>query len=145
MDSQVQQQQLLQQGAGRLSFPLTDLCRSMPACMWDGWNTTLWGDGWNTTLWGQATYSVHGATVPLYDTLGPDTVSYVINQTELTTVVVGAKVRGASVVHMAPAGDEADSDPYDLNLADHHACLLCAFSQEMLLHTHTGSHHMTRI
>lgn len=40
----------------------------------------------------QAVYSMHGATVPLYDTLGPDTVSYVINQTELTTVVVGPKV-----------------------------------------------------
>lgn len=40
----------------------------------------------------QGVYSMHGATVPLYDTLGPDTVSYVINQTELTTVVVGPKV-----------------------------------------------------
>lgn len=83
--------------ARNLPFELpTDTPLSVHACLYVGrLEHNAVGDGWNTTLWGQATYSVHGATVPLYDTLGPDTVSYVINQTELTTVVVGAKVRGA--------------------------------------------------
>lgn len=35
----------------------------------------------------QACYTQSAATVPLYDTLGPDTVEYVVNQTGLTTIV----------------------------------------------------------
>ena len=34
-----------------------------------------------------ATYSVGGATAPLYDTLGPDTVRFVLNQTNSRSVV----------------------------------------------------------
>lgn len=37
----------------------------------------------------QAAFTIHGATVPLYDTLGPDAVGYIIQQTELSTVVCG--------------------------------------------------------
>ncbi len=37
----------------------------------------------------QAAFALHAATVPLYDTLGPDSVGYIINQTELSTVVCG--------------------------------------------------------
>jgi long-chain acyl-CoA synthetase len=35
----------------------------------------------------QATFSVGGVTVPFYDTLGPDTVAFILNQTETKTVV----------------------------------------------------------
>ncbi len=42
----------------------------------------------------QAAFTIKAATVPLYDTLGPESVGYVINQTELATVVCGPQVRG---------------------------------------------------
>jgi len=35
----------------------------------------------------QACYANGGTTVPLYDTLGPDSVEYIVNQTGLTTIV----------------------------------------------------------
>lgn len=41
----------------------------------------------------QAAFTISAASVPLYDTLGPDSVGYVINQTELATVVCGPQVR----------------------------------------------------
>jgi len=39
------------------------------------------------TISEHATYCLGGATVPLYDTLGPDTVSFVLNQTNLSACV----------------------------------------------------------
>ena len=38
-----------------------------------------------------AVYTIGGATVPLYDTLGPDTVKFVLNQTGLASVVCSRK------------------------------------------------------
>ena len=55
------------------------------------------------TISEHATYALGGATVPLYDTLGPDTVSFVLNQTNLSACIctrselpnlVGAKKAG---------------------------------------------------
>ncbi|CAM9678327.1 unnamed protein product [Chrysoparadoxa australica] len=37
----------------------------------------------------QAAFAHSAVTVPLYDTLGPDTIEYVVNQTLLTTIVCG--------------------------------------------------------
>lgn len=37
----------------------------------------------------QAAYTAHACTVPLYDTLGPETVMYVVNQTGMSTVACG--------------------------------------------------------
>jgi len=43
------------------------------------------------TITEQATFCLGGATVPLYDTLGPDTVSFVLGQTNLSTCVCTRK------------------------------------------------------
>jgi len=43
------------------------------------------------TISEHATFSLGGATVPLYDTLGPDTVSFVLSQTNLSTCICTRK------------------------------------------------------
>lgn len=53
----------------------------------------------------QAAFTIQAASVPLYDTLGPDSVGYVINQTELATVVCGPQVRESVLgLIMIPSG-----------------------------------------
>jgi len=39
------------------------------------------------TICEHATYCIGGATVPFYDTLGPDTISFILNQTNLSAVL----------------------------------------------------------
>eukprot|EP00752_Nemacystus_decipiens_P010605 g9443.t1 len=49
----------------------------------------------------QATFAHSGLTVPLYDTLGPETVEFVINQTALTTVVCAGVMELKKLVAIA--------------------------------------------
>lgn len=44
---------------------------------------------WLLTEYGNFLYDF--TMVPLYDTLGPDSIDYVLNQTELTTIVASAE------------------------------------------------------
>lgn len=43
-------------------------------------------------------------TVPLYDTLGPETIEFVVKQTDLTTVVCGGAVELQKLVAISGAG-----------------------------------------
>ena len=49
----------------------------------------------------QAAFAHSGLTVPLYDTLGPETVEFVVNQTGLTTVVCAGVVELKKLVAIA--------------------------------------------
>ncbi|CAN0425565.1 unnamed protein product, partial [Laminaria digitata] len=52
----------------------------------------------------QATFAHSGVTVPLYDTLGPETIEFVVKQTDLTTVVCGGAVELQKLVAISGAG-----------------------------------------
>lgn len=52
----------------------------------------------------QAAFAHSTVTVPLYDTLGPETVEYVVKQTDLTTVVCGDASELTKLVHVAEGG-----------------------------------------
>lgn len=52
----------------------------------------------------QAAFAHSALTVPLYDTLGPETVEFVVNQTDLTTVVCAGAVELQKLVAIAGGG-----------------------------------------
>lgn len=53
----------------------------------------------------KAAFSHSSITVPLYDTLGHDTLEFVINQTEVTTVVCSGAKELHNLVALAERGD----------------------------------------
>lgn len=52
----------------------------------------------------QASFAHSGVTVPLYDTLGPETIKFVVQQTDLTTVVCGGAAELQKLVTISGAG-----------------------------------------
>ena len=52
----------------------------------------------------QACYAQGAATVPLYDTLGADTVEFILNQTASPAVICGSKDEVANVLKVRVGG-----------------------------------------
>lgn len=52
----------------------------------------------------QAAFAHSAVTVPLYDTLGPETVEFIVNQTGLATVVCGGVMELQKLVEIAAGG-----------------------------------------
>jgi len=75
----------------------------------------------------QACNAYSFVSVPLYDTLGPDAVSYVVNQTEMTTIVVSeAKLAVVRDAHVMPGRKRPLRDRSSASLS--HPPLGCALA-----------------